>query len=71
MEPGIYFIKALLEDKAMRDKHRLSVDFARAEKFLDFGGVRIEDDILIQNGAPRNLTHVPKEIADVEAACAR
>jgi Xaa-Pro dipeptidase len=71
MEPGIYFIDALLKDPSLRSKHRGSVDFAKAEPFLDFGGVRIEDDIVIRNGPALNLTDVPKEIADVEAACAR
>ena len=71
-EPGIYFIGALLHDAANRRKHRTSVDFSRAEKFLDFGGVRIEDDIVIRaHGPARNLTDVPKEIRDVEAACRR
>ncbi|MEK7859644.1 MAG: aminopeptidase P family protein [Elusimicrobiota bacterium] len=71
MEPGIYFIGALLQDPALRRKHRASVDFAKADGFLDFGGVRIEDDIVIRPGAPLNLTDVPKEIADVEEACRR
>jgi len=71
MEPGIYFIAALLQDKELRRKHKDSVDFAKAEKFLDFGGIRIEDDIVIQDGPALNLTSVPKEIADVEAACER
>jgi len=71
MEPGVYFIAALLQDKELRRKHKDSVDFAKAEKFLDFGGIRIEDDIVIQDGPALNLTSVPKEIADVEAACER
>lgn len=72
MEPGIYFIPALLRDPALRRKHRASVDFAKAETFLDFGGIRIEDDIVVSASGPAtNLTAVPKEIADVEAACAR
>lgn len=72
MEPGIYFIEALIKDPALRAKHKGSVDFAKAESFLDFGGIRIEDDVVIQaEGPPLNLTDVPKEIADIEAACAR
>jgi len=67
MEPGLYFIEALLRDPELRRKHRGSVDFAKAESFLDFGGVRIEDDIVISASGPaRNLTNVPKEIADIE-----
>ncbi len=72
MEPGIYFIEALLKDPQLRRRHKSSVDFSKAEAFLDFGGVRIEDDVVIAaDGPPLNLTDVPKEIADVEAACAR
>jgi len=71
MEPGVYFISALLNDPAQRRKHRGSVNFTKAESFLDFGGVRIEDDIVIRDGAAENLTKVPKEIEAVEAACAR
>lgn len=72
MEPGVYFIEALINDKTLRAKHKGSVDFAKAESFLDFGGVRIEDDVVVtEDGPPMNLTDVPKEIADVEAACAR
>lgn len=71
MEPGVYFIAALLQDPALRRKHKASVNFALADSFLDFGGIRIEDDIAIRNGPAENLTSVPKEIAAVEAACAR
>lgn len=70
MEPGVYFIEALLKDPVLRAKHKQSVDFARADSFLDFGGIRIEDDIVIRGGPAENLTSVPKEIEAVEAACA-
>jgi Xaa-Pro aminopeptidase len=72
VEPGLYFIGALLHDPELRRKHRGRVDFKRAETFLDLGGVRIEDDVVVQaEGPPLNLTQVPKHVADVEAACAR
>ncbi|MBI4386455.1 MAG: aminopeptidase P family protein [Elusimicrobia bacterium] len=70
VEPGIYFNEALIRHKQLRRRHKGRVDFSRAEKFLDFGGVRIEDDIVIRPfGRPLNLTRVPKETAAVEAAC--
>jgi Xaa-Pro aminopeptidase len=72
IEPGIYFMPVLLRDPKVRRKHRGRVDFARAEKFLDVGGVRIEDNIVVRKGAPpRNLTRVPKSVEELEAACAR
>ncbi len=70
MEPGIYFIEALLKDPALRRKHKGSVNFTKADAFLDFGGIRIEDDVVISaKGAAENLTDVPKEIEAIEAAC--
>lgn len=71
IEPGVYFIEALVRDPELRRRHRGRVNFALAERFLDFGGVRIEDDVVVRpQGPPLNLTRVPKTIAEVEAACA-
>lgn len=69
IEPGLYFIPALLDDPKVRRKHAGRINFAKAERYYDFGGVRIEDDILITAGKPRNLTTTPKRVADVEAIC--
>jgi Xaa-Pro dipeptidase len=70
VEPGVYFIAALLHDPEKRRRHRRRIDFDRAERFLDFGGVRIEDDVVVRpKGPPENLTPVPKTVAEVEAAC--
>ena len=72
VEPGIYFIEALLRDPELRRKHKGSIDFAKAEQFLDLGGVRIEDDVVVEpSGPPLNLTSVPKEVRDVEEVCAQ
>lgn len=72
IEPGVYFIEALLRDPKLRAKHKGEVDFRLADSFLDFGGIRIEDDVVVRrSGPPENLTSVPKEIDAVEAACAR
>lgn len=70
IEPGLYFIPALLEDKELRGKHKDQVAFSKADRLKSLGGIRIEDDVVIQKkGPPLNLTSVPKEVADVEAAC--
>jgi Xaa-Pro dipeptidase len=72
IEPGIYFMPALLGDRRIREKHRSRIDFDRAERWVGVGGVRIEDDVVVRRqGPPRNLTPVPKTVAAVEAACAR
>jgi Xaa-Pro aminopeptidase len=47
VEPGIYFIPPMLGDRTTREKLRDAVDWQRVEKMLDFGGIRLEEDILI------------------------
>jgi Xaa-Pro aminopeptidase len=56
VEPGIYFIRALLEDPERRETHAEDVDWARVDQMLDFGGIRLEDDVLVTDGRPEVLT---------------
>jgi Xaa-Pro aminopeptidase len=56
VEPGIYFIPALLQDATQRERHRDAVRWDRVDSLLEFGGVRIEDDVLVTDGAPEVLT---------------
>jgi Xaa-Pro aminopeptidase len=60
VEPGIYFVPALLEDADLRKRHRDAVDWERAEAMLGFGGIRIENNVLItQNGNEVLTADVP------------
>jgi Xaa-Pro aminopeptidase len=56
VEPGIYFVPAILHDAGFRERHRDAVDWARAERMLDFGGIRIEDNVLVTDDGPEVLT---------------
>ena len=47
IEPGIYFVVALLRDPDFRDKHRDTVRWEKAEEMTDFGGIRIENNVLV------------------------
>lgn len=61
VEPGCYFARAFLEDREIRDRYRDQINWSVAEKWTDFGGVRLEDDILITEGPAVSLTDcVPK-----------
>ena len=67
IEPGIYFVEAILQDPLLRERFKGVVDFDKALSWLDFGGIRIEDDIRILGDTPEVLTHVAKTVDDVEA----
>jgi len=74
IEPGIYFVPAILRDPKFKKQFKGQVDFARAEQFLTmnslrgFGGIRIEDDVLCtESGADVLTAAIPKERVAVEA----
>ena len=56
VEPGIYLIDALLDDPARREKFAESVVWERVDELRGFGGIRIEDDVLVTDGDPEVLT---------------
>ena len=56
VEPGIYVVPALIHDAQFRERYRDAVDWERAESMLDFGGMRIENNLLITDGDPEVLT---------------
>ena len=61
VEPGVYFIRALLTSAANREKHAKTVAWDKVDALLEFGGIRIEDNVLITDGAPDVLTAaIPK-----------
>jgi Xaa-Pro aminopeptidase len=47
VEPGVYFVPTLLGDPDNRRRHRGQVDWDRVDRMLEFGGIRIEDNVLI------------------------
>ena len=55
VEPGLYFIPMLLE-RLRQSEFRRQVDWAQVEALRPFGGIRIEDNVLVSEGDPVNLT---------------
>ncbi|MBI2608201.1 MAG: aminopeptidase P family protein [Deltaproteobacteria bacterium] len=67
IEPGVYFIPALLKDPNNRKKFKDFVHWSKVDPYLQFGGIRIEDDVVITPKKPLILTHkCPKKVNDLE-----
>jgi len=70
VEPGLYFIPELIDRWRAERKCAQHIDYDALEKYRDFGGVRIEDDVLVTEQTCRMLGEpIPRTIAEVEAAC--
>ncbi|MFO7798427.1 MAG: aminopeptidase P family protein [Rhodohalobacter sp.] len=66
IEPGIYFIPALLKPALESAEQAKYLNADKVESLLNFGGIRIEDNLIITEDGHENLTDVPKEIKDIE-----
>jgi Xaa-Pro aminopeptidase len=67
-EPGIYFIPALIDDWKASGHCKEFLNFDKLETYKDFGGIRIEDDVLITKDGCRFLgkDRIPYHPKDVE-----
>ena len=68
IEPGIYFIPALIDQWKREGKFTEFINYDKVESFKDFGGIRIEDDVLVTETGFRVLGKpIPKTVAEIEA----
>jgi Xaa-Pro aminopeptidase len=69
IEPGIYFIPELID--MWKSQNRLSefINYDMLENYTNFGGIRIEDDVLVTEDGFRVLGSkpIPKSVEEVEA----
>lgn len=67
-EPGIYFIPELIDQWKAKKKHTKFINYDKVDEYRDFGGIRIEDDLLVTEDGYKVLGRpIPKESDDVEA----
>ena len=67
VEPGIYFIPELIDRWKASRKNSQYINYELVEQYRDFGGIRIEDDVLVTETGHRVLGRpIPKTISDVE-----
>jgi Xaa-Pro aminopeptidase len=71
VEPGIYFIPELIDQFKSEGKFTDFINYDKVETYKDFGGVRIEDDVLVTETGFRVLGKpIPKTIEEVEKTMA-
>jgi Xaa-Pro aminopeptidase len=67
-EPGIYFIPALIEKWKAEKINTDFIHFDRLDNYLDFGGIRLEDDVLVtENGSEIIGDRIPITPEELEA----
>ncbi len=71
VEPGIYFIPPLIDKWRGENKSKSFINYPRVEAYRNFGGIRIEDDVLVTVDGCRVLGKpIPKTAKDIETAMA-
>ena len=67
VEPGIYFIPALIDQWRGEKRHAEFINYAKLGRYRAFGGIRIEDDVVVTKTGARVLgPAIPKSVREVE-----
>lgn len=67
VEPGIYFVPHLIDIWKNEKKFEEYINYDKVEEYRDFGGIRIEDDVLITEIGHRILgPAIPKTVEELE-----
>jgi Xaa-Pro aminopeptidase/Xaa-Pro dipeptidase len=71
VEPGVYFIPELIDAWQREEKFTDMINYAKFREYADFGGIRIEDNVLITDTGSKILGQpIPKTVEEVERTMA-
>lgn len=67
-EPGIYFIPQLITNWKNENKYSDFINYDKVEQMIGFGGIRIEDDVVVTETGHRVLGRkpIPKSVEEIE-----
>ena len=70
IEPGCYFIPELIDQWKSEGKFKEFINYDKVITYKDFGGIRIEDNLLITEKGHKLLGKpIPKTVAEIESVC--
>jgi Xaa-Pro aminopeptidase len=70
IEPGCYFIPELIDQWSAEGKFKDFINYEKVRPYKDFGGVRIEDNLLITDKGHKLLGKpIPKTVSEIESVC--
>ena len=73
-EPGIYFIPALIDKSRSEGLYKGIVNYDKLDSYRDFGGIRIEDDVIVTESGGRVIggsKKIPVTVAELEEFLSR
>ncbi len=72
VEPGIYFIPDLVKKWRSENKFLDFINYDKVKEYLGFGGIRIEDDVLVTDSGSKVIGKaIPKTVDEVEEICGK
>lgn len=71
IEPGCYFIPALIDQWQSEGRFKEFINYEKVNEYRDFGGIRIEDDILVSDSGHKVMGRpIPRSVEEVEQIAA-
>ena len=65
VEPGLYFIDHIIKTSLSNPDMAKYLNKDKIDEYMETGGVRLEDDVLVTKDGIENLTHIPRKAEDV------